>query len=77
MLNSTLSKIKKSIFLTRQKPWLFGKVERRNLRTEALAELSENPAEKLQAEIENMTLDDEVAHRLQRLEDSSPKQLLE
>ncbi|MBD2385422.1 PspA/IM30 family protein [Cylindrospermum sp. FACHB-282] len=54
-----------------------GAVERRNLRTEALAELSENPVEKLQAEIENMTLDDEVARRLQRLEDSSRKQLPE
>jgi len=52
-------------------------VERRNLQTEALAELSENPAEKLQAEIENMTLDDEVARRLQRLQDSKPKQLPE
>ncbi|QJB43555.1 PspA/IM30 family protein [Dolichospermum flos-aquae] len=52
-------------------------VERRNVQTEALAELSENPAEKLQAEIENMTLDDEVARRLQRLQDSKPKQLPE
>ncbi|MFN4876026.1 MAG: PspA/IM30 family protein [Aphanizomenon sp.] len=54
-----------------------GAVERRNLKTEALAELSENPTEKLQAEIENMTLDDEVARRLQRLQDSNPKQLPE
>ena len=54
-----------------------GAVERRNLQIEALAELSENPAEKLQAEIENMTLDDEVARRLQRLQDSKPKQLRE
>lgn len=54
-----------------------GAVERRNLQTEALAELSENPAEKLQAEIENMTLDDEVARRLHRLQDSQPKQLPE
>ena len=52
-----------------------GAVERRNLQTEALAELSENPTEKLQAEIENMTLDDEVARRLQRLQDSPSKQL--
>jgi phage shock protein A len=54
-----------------------GAVERRNLKTEALAELSENPVEKLQSEIENMTLDDEVARRLQRLQDSNPKQLPE
>jgi phage shock protein A len=52
-------------------------VERRNLKTEALAELSENPAERLQAEMENMTLDDEVARRLNRLQDSQPKQLPE
>jgi phage shock protein A len=54
-----------------------GAVERRNLQTEALVELSENPTEKLQAEIETMTLDDEVARRLQRLQDSKPKQLPE
>ena len=54
-----------------------GAVERRNMQTGALAELSENPAERLQAEIENMTLDDEVARRLQRLQDSQPKQLAE
>ncbi|MBO1072662.1 MAG: PspA/IM30 family protein [Dolichospermum sp. DEX189] len=54
-----------------------GAVERRNLQTEALAGLSENPAEKMQAEIESMTLDDEVARRLQRLQDSQSKQLPE
>ena len=54
-----------------------GAVERRNLQTEALAELSENPAEKMQAEIESMTLDDEVARRLHRLQDSQSKQLPE
>ena len=54
-----------------------GAVERRNLQTEALAELSENPTEKMQAEIESMTLDDEVARRLQRLQDSPSKQLPE
>jgi phage shock protein A len=47
------------------------------MQTEALAELSENPAERLQAEIENMTLNDEVARRLQRLQDSQPTQLPE
>lgn len=50
-------------------------VERRNLSAEALAELSENPSEKLQADLENITLDDEVARRLQMLEDSDPKKL--
>ena len=54
-----------------------GAVERRNLSAEALARLSENPAEKLQADLENMTLDDEVARRLQMLEDSDRKQLPE
>lgn len=50
-------------------------VERRNLEQQALAELSENPQEKLQAELENMTLDDEVNRRLQMLDDSDDKQL--
>ncbi len=50
-------------------------VERRNLRTSALVEISENPTEKLSAEMEKMTLDDEVARRLQMLGDSSSKQL--
>lgn len=50
-------------------------VERRNLEQQALAELSENPQEKLQAELENMTLDDEVNRRLEMLDDSDDKQL--
>ena len=54
-----------------------GAVERRNLSAESLAKLSENPAEKMQADLENMTLDDEVARRLQMLEDTDPKQLPE
>lgn len=54
-----------------------GAVERRNLSAESLAKLSENPAEKLQADLENMTLDDEVSRRLQMLEDTDPKQLPE
>ena len=54
-----------------------GAVEKRNLQAGALAELSENPTEKLQADIERMTLDDEVARRLQRLSESKPKQLPE
>ncbi len=52
-------------------------MERRNLSAETLAELSENPVERLQADIENMTLDDEVARRLQILEDTKPKHLPE
>jgi phage shock protein A len=50
-------------------------VERRNLEQQTLAELSENPQEKLQAELENMTLDDEVNRRLRMLDDSDDKQL--
>ena len=45
-------------------------VERRNLKQQAIAEFSENPDEKLQADLEKMTLDDAVAQRLQRLEAS-------
>ncbi len=52
-------------------------VERRNLRVSAQAELSENPTEKLNADLEKMTLDDEVARRLQMLQVDSPKQLPE
>ncbi|MDZ8235906.1 MAG: PspA/IM30 family protein [Nostoc sp. ChiQUE01a] len=52
-------------------------VERRNLKTGALAEMSENPAEKLQAEIERMTLDDEVYRRLQMLAESNNEKLPE
>lgn len=47
-----------------------GAVERRNLKENALAELSEDPTEKLQADLENMAVDDEVSRRLQRLENS-------
>lgn len=50
-------------------------VQGRNLRQNALAEISENPAEKLQADIEKMTLDDEINRRLGILDDSTPKQL--
>ena len=54
-----------------------GAVQRRNLKVNAQAELSENPTEKLNAELEKMTLDDEVARRLQMLDSSSHKQLPE
>lgn len=47
-----------------------GAVERRNLQQNALAELSEDPTEKLKADLENMTVDDEVARRLQMLDNS-------
>lgn len=50
-------------------------VERRNLKENSLAELSENPNEKLQADIEKMTIDDEISRRLGRLQDSAPKQI--
>ncbi|NJL10487.1 MAG: PspA/IM30 family protein [Calothrix sp. SM1_7_51] len=52
-------------------------VQGRNLRQNALAEISENPAEKLQADMEKMTLDDEINRRLGILDDSTPKQLPE
>lgn len=51
-------------------------VQRRNLKEHAFAELSENPQEKLQADLEKMTADDEVSRRLQML-DSTKKQLPE
>lgn len=54
-----------------------GAIERRNLQQQAFAELSENPQEKLQADLERMTIDDEVTRRLQRLEGSKTQQLPE
>ena len=50
-------------------------VQNHHLEQQALAELSENPQEKLQAELENMTLDDEVNRRLEMLDDSNNKEL--
>ena len=50
-------------------------VEKRNLEQQALAELSENPQERLEAELENMTKDDELNRRLQMLDDSNNKEL--
>jgi phage shock protein A len=44
-----------------------------HLEQQALAEISENPQERLQAELENMTLDDEVNRRLEMLDDSNNK----
>ena len=46
-----------------------------HLKQQALAEISENPQERLQAELENMTLDDEVNRRLEMLDDSNNKEL--
>ena len=50
-------------------------VERHNIEQQALAELSENPQEKLQAELEKMTIDDEVNRRLKKLDGSDNKEL--
>ncbi len=50
-------------------------VQNHHLKQQALAEISENPQERLQAELENMTLDDEVNRRLQMLDDSNNKEL--
>ncbi|OCQ99649.1 hypothetical protein BCD67_14625 [Oscillatoriales cyanobacterium USR001] len=52
-------------------------VQRRNLQQNALAELSENPHEKLQADLEKMTADDEVSRRLQMMQNREQKQLSE
>jgi phage shock protein A len=52
-------------------------VEGRHLRSNAMAELSENPNEKLAADLEQMTIDDEVSRRLQMLEGTTPKELAE
>lgn len=53
-----------------------GAVERRNLQQNYLAELSEDPTEKLKADLENMTVNDEVARRLEMLGgDSSSNEL--
>ncbi|MDJ0556650.1 MAG: PspA/IM30 family protein [Microcoleaceae cyanobacterium MO_207.B10] len=45
-------------------------VERRNLQQNSLAELSEDPTEKLKAELDNMVVDDEVSRRLQILDNA-------
>jgi phage shock protein A len=46
-------------------------VESRNMTNAALAELSENPQEKLAADLDQLSLDDQVAQRLKAL-DSTP-----
>lgn len=50
-------------------------VQRRHLQQSALAELSENPAEKLEADLEKMAIDEEVSRRLKMLESSRKNQL--
>ena len=50
-------------------------VQNHHLEQQALAEISENPQERLQAELENMTLDDEVNRRLKMLDDSNNEEL--
>ncbi|WP_287130116.1 PspA/IM30 family protein [Candidatus Cyanaurora vandensis] len=43
-------------------------VQRKNLKVAAFNELSENPAEKTEADLQRMTLDDEINRRLAQLE---------
>ena len=50
-------------------------VHNHHLEQQALAEISENPQERLQAELENITLDEEVNRRLEMLDDSNNKEL--
>ena len=50
-------------------------VQNHHLEQQALAEISENPQERLQADLENMTLDDEVNRRLEMLDESNNKEL--
>ena len=52
-------------------------VSGRHHRSAALAELSENPNEKLAADLEQLTIDDEVSRRLQLLDGSPAEQLPE
>lgn len=47
-------------------------VQRKNLKVNAFNELSENPAEKLDADLQKMTLDDEISRRLAQID---PKKL--
>jgi phage shock protein A len=46
-------------------------IQRRHLQINAHAELSEDPQEKLAADLEHLTLDDEIARRLQQIENIS------
>lgn len=46
-------------------------VEKQYLKSNAFAQLSENPSERLSAELDQMTIDDEVSRRLQQLSQQS------
>ncbi|MDX2271266.1 MAG: PspA/IM30 family protein [Cyanobacteriota bacterium] len=46
-------------------------VTRKQLKTQAMAELSDNPTEKLAADLDRMALDDEVSRRLSQLSGNS------
>jgi phage shock protein A len=50
-------------------------VQRKNLKVSAFNELSENPAEKVDEDLQKMTLDDEITQRLARFD--TPKKLPE
>jgi len=50
-------------------------VQRKNLKVSAFNELSENPAEKLDADLQKLSLDDEIARRLAMIDE--PKKLPE
>ncbi|NJL61260.1 MAG: PspA/IM30 family protein [Methylacidiphilales bacterium] len=52
-------------------------LQNRNFRENALAELSENPTEKIQGDMDKMLADDEINRRLQMLEADNPKKLPE
>lgn len=50
-------------------------VERKNLQQNAMAELTENPNEKLQADLDGMVIEDEVSRRLKSLRSDKKRQL--
>lgn len=50
-------------------------VEGRHLRSRSLAELSENPTEKLSADLEQLALDEEVSRRLEAITAPPPPAL--
>ena len=52
-------------------------IEGRNLTNAALAELSENPQEKLAADLDQLTLEDQVSQRLKALDSTPLRQLPE
>ncbi len=54
-----------------------GAVQRRNLKVAAFNELSDNPTEKLAADLDKMTLDDEISRRLAMIDTPTPKKLTE